>query len=137
PFLRELNMEIACGISYTISPRHTDEYYGEKTKEVAAFKPDVIYLKDQGGLLTIDSLRAILPLMIENANGIPLEIHSHCTTGLAESVYVEAAKLGVRVFHTGIPPLANGSAQPSVIQVAKNLKLLGYQPKIDEERVQR
>ena len=132
PFFKKLGLKIAIALSYTISPRHTDEYYGEKVREVLAFKPDSLYLKDQGGLLTVDRVRTLLPILVQNANGLPVEIHSHCTTGLAPLVYLEALKLGVNTLHTAIPPLANGSGQPSVFNVVANARLLGYRPKIDE-----
>ena len=122
PFFRSLGLQIVIALAYTISPRHTDEYYAQKTREILAFKPDAIYLKDQGGLLTVDRLRTLLPVIVQNANGIPVELHSHCTTGLADLVYMEALKLGVRRLHTGVPPLANGSAQPSVFSVAANAR---------------
>ncbi len=133
PFLKNLGLHVAPAISYTISPRHTDEYYADKTREMVAFKPDSLYLKDQGGLLTVDRLRTLLPVIVQNANGIPVELHSHCTTGLAPLVYLEALKLGVNTLHTSIPPLANGSGQPSVFNVIKNARLLGYSPKVDEK----
>ncbi|WP_026684627.1 hypothetical protein [Heyndrickxia coagulans] len=136
PFLRSLDLEIALALSYTISPRHTDEYYAQKTKELAEMKPDVIYLKDQGGLLTVDRIRTLIPIILENANGIPVELHSHCTTGLADLVYMEALKLGVRTLHTAIPPLADGSSQPSVLNTLKNAKYLGYDSNLDIERIQ-
>jgi oxaloacetate decarboxylase alpha subunit len=132
PFIRGLGIKCACALSYSISPRHTDESYIAKTKALVALKPDVIYLKDQGGLLTVDRIRTLIPAIVDNAGGIPIELHSHCTTGLAPSVYMEALKLGVTVLHTGVPPLADGSAQPSVLNVARNARLLGYAPQIDE-----
>ena len=60
--------------------------------------------------------------IVQNANGVPVELHSHCTTGLAPLVYLEALKLGVRTLHTAVPPLANGSSQPSVFNVASNAR---------------
>jgi oxaloacetate decarboxylase (Na+ extruding) subunit alpha len=136
PFLRSQNLEVVLALSYTVSPRHTDEYYAQKTKELVEMKPDVIYLKDQGGLLTVDRIRTLIPIILENANGIPVELHSHCTTGLAEIVYLEAVKLGVRTLHTGIPPLADGSGQPSVLSTVQNANYLGYQSNLDMERIQ-
>ncbi|MGG3081311.1 hypothetical protein [Heyndrickxia faecalis] len=131
-----MDLEIALALSYTVSPRHTDEYYAQKTKELAEMKPDVIYLKDQGGLLTVDRIRTLIPIILENANGIPVELHSHCTTGLADLVYMEALKLGVRTLHTAIPPLADGSSQPSVLNTLKNAKYLDYDSNLDIERIQ-
>jgi oxaloacetate decarboxylase alpha subunit len=132
PLFRKLDIKVAVAISYTISPRHTDEYYAAKTREVLPFKPDAIYLKDQGGLLTVDRLRTLMPVIIENAGEVPVELHSHCTTGLAPLVYLEALRLGVRTLHTAVPPLAEGSSQPSVFNVAGNARLLGYAPRVDE-----
>jgi oxaloacetate decarboxylase (Na+ extruding) subunit alpha len=132
PVFRNLGIQVAVAISYTISPRHTDEYYADKTREVLAFEPDRIYLKDQGGLLTVDRLRTLLPCIMQNAGDVPVELHSHCTTGLAPLVYLEALKLGVRTLHTAVPPLADGSSQPSIFNVAGNARLLGYQPHVDE-----
>ena len=131
PLFKGLGLKIAIAISYTISPRHTDEYYAQKTREILPFKPDSIYLKDQGGLLTVDRARTLLPVILQNANGVPVELHSHCTTGLASLVYMEALKLGVRTLHTAVPPLAEGSSQPSVFNVADNARLMGYTPNVD------
>ncbi len=133
PMFRDLGLKVVIAISYTVSPRHTDEYYAQKTREILPFKPDAIYLKDQGGLLTVDRLRTLLPAIVQNAAGVPVELHSHCTTGLADLVYLEALKLGVRTLHAAVPPLANGSGQPSVLNVARNARLMGYSPRIDEK----
>ena len=133
PVFRGLGLQIVIAISYTISPRHSDAYYAQKTREMVAFKPEAIYLKDQGGLLTVDRARTLLPVILQNAAEVPVELHSHCTTGLAGLVYLEALKLGVRTLHTAVPPLANGSSQPSVFSVARNARLMGYSPRIDEK----
>jgi oxaloacetate decarboxylase alpha subunit len=133
PMLKDLGIQVVLALAYTISPRHTDQYYAEKTRELVTLKPDAIYLKDQGGLLTVDRIRTLLPVILENAQGIPVEVHSHCTTGMADQVYMEALKLGVRTLHTAVPPLANGSSQPSIFTVASNARHLGYSPSVNEQ----
>ena len=137
PMFRNLGLQVSLAISFSISPRHTDEYYAQKTREVVAFKPDMIYLKDQGGLLTMDRIRTLFPVIKENANGVPVELHSHCTTGLAPLVYLEALKLGASVLHTAVPPLANGASQPSIFNVASNARLMGYPTGVDESIVRK
>ncbi len=132
PRYKELGFQTCIGVSFTISPRHTDDLFAEKTRAAAAFAPDALYLKDQGGLLTVDRIRTLVPRMLEAAGDIPLELHSHCTTGLAPAVYAKAMRLGIRYLHTGIPPAADGSAQPSVLDVAHNARVLGLSPVIDE-----
>ncbi|WP_236795504.1 hypothetical protein [Amycolatopsis sp. GM8] len=135
PFMRAHGFQIALALSYTISPRHTDDVFAEKARQAVAFAPDALYLKDQGGLLTVDRIRELAPLLLNLAGDIPVELHSHCTTGLAPSVYAEAMKLGIRYLHTGVPPASDGSAQPSVLDTARNARALGFNPVVDEELV--
>ncbi len=131
-FAREVSLKVSLPLIYSYSPKHTDEYYARRTRDAARLKPDTIYLKDSGGLLTPDRARTVIPAMIEAAGGIPFELHSHCTTGLAPLCYLEAVKAGCRTLHTAIPPLANGSSQPSILNVIRNLKFLGYESEVSE-----
>jgi oxaloacetate decarboxylase alpha subunit len=121
-------------LSYSISPVHTDEYYARKTQEITSC-PDVdtLYLKDQGGLLTPERVKTLVPAIQANLNGRPLEIHTHCNTGLGPLVYLEAIRLGINTLHTGVPPLANGTAQPSIFNILKNTKHMGYSANLNEE----
>ncbi len=134
--LREIGMETIVNLIYSVSPRHTDEYYAEKARAAAAIRPYRICFKDVGGLLTPERTRTLIPIILENAGDVPVEFHAHCNNGLAPICYLEAVKLGIRTLHTAIPPLANGSSQPSIFNVAKNLRALGYTPVVNEEEVQ-
>jgi oxaloacetate decarboxylase alpha subunit len=121
-------------MAYTLSPIHTDALFAQKAKElIDECKVDAIMLKDAGGLLTVDRIRTIVPaLRAVMPKGMPLEIHSHCVTGLAPLVYIESVKLGVDQIHTSIAPLANGEAQPATQSMARNLRDLGYTVNIDD-----
>lgn len=132
PKLQGMGYQVAIALSYSISPRHTDEDYAAKAAAVAALKPDRIYLKDQSGLLTVERLRTLIPIITSAAGTIPVELHAHCSTGLAPSVYAEAMRLGVGVLHCGIPPLSDGTAQPSALDVARNARLAGHNVSLDE-----
>jgi oxaloacetate decarboxylase alpha subunit len=81
--------------------------------------------------LTPERARTLIPVILKAAGKIPVEFHAHCNSGQAPLNYLEGVKLGMRILHTGTPPLANGSAQPSIFNVASNLKALGYTPAID------
>ena len=85
------------------------------------------------GLLTPERVRTLVPVVLKCAGDIPVELHSHCTTGLGPLVALEAVRLGIRIVNTGVPPLADGSALPSIFNVAHNLRALGYKPIINEE----
>ena len=134
-FAKDAGLKVCLALVYSLSPKHTDEHYAQKARDAAKLNIDAIYLKDPGGLLTPERMQTLIPVILNNINGIPLELHSHCTTGLAPLCYLEAAKLGVKTFHTAIPPLANGSAQPSVLNVASNARFLGYTPAIDLDAI--
>jgi len=134
-FAKGAGLKVAMGLVFSISPKHTDEHYAQKVQDAAKLNVDMIYLKDSGGLLTPERVRTIIPVFLQNSNGIPVALHSHCTTGLAPMVYLEAIKLGIDTVYTAIPPLANGPSQPSVFNITRNLKHLGYTPTIDEEAI--
>ena len=134
-FATDAGMQVALALTYSISPKHTDEYYAQKTRDAVALKVPIIFLKDPGGLLTPERVQTLVPAILTNAGSTPVELHSHCTTGLAPLCYLEAVKLGIRTLHTGIPPLANGSSQPSVLNMADNLRRLGYAPRVDAAAV--
>lgn len=130
--------EVVVALSFSISPVHTDEYYAEKSRQIAKC-PDVdtLYIKDQGGLLTPERIHSLVPAICQNSLGKPLEIHSHCNTGLAPICYLEAVRLGIEVLHTAVPPLAYGSSLPSIFNILMNLQHLGYKINIDTEALQR
>jgi oxaloacetate decarboxylase alpha subunit len=129
--LKRTGMETVANLIYSVSPRHTDEYYAQKAREAAAIKPFRICFKDVGGLLTPERARTLIPLVLEGAGDVPVEFHAHCNSGQAPLCYLEGVRLGIRVLHTAVPPLANGSGQPSVFNIAQNLRALGYTPAVD------
>ena len=115
------------------SPVHTDELFAQKTKElIERAQVDSIMLKDSCGLLTPDRIRTLVPAMKKVMGKIPLELHSHCLTGLAPLVYLEGVKLGVDQVHTSIAPLANGEAQPATQTIVRNLRDMGYTLNVDD-----
>ncbi|HWH77488.1 MAG TPA: hypothetical protein VNT76_08955 [Candidatus Binatus sp.] len=129
--LQELGMEVIVNVIYSVSPRHTDDYFATRARQAAAIKPYRICFKDVAGLLTPERTRTLIPLIKQNIGDIPLEFHAHCNNGMAPFNYLEALKLGVDILHTAIPPLANGSGQPSIFNVAQNAAALGFTPLVD------
>ncbi|MEM4450520.1 MAG: biotin carboxyl carrier protein [Nitrososphaerota archaeon] len=114
--------EVVIALCFTISPVHTDEFYAKVARELAASPHvDTIYIKDQGGLLTPERVRTLVPAVKKAIGEKCLEFHSHCNTGLAPICYLEAIRLGVDVVHTACPPLANGTSQPSIFNILHNI----------------
>jgi oxaloacetate decarboxylase alpha subunit len=130
---RNAGLKPIINLIFSISPKHSDEYYAQKARDVARLDVACICLKDPGGLLTPERTRTLVPVVLENANGIPVEFHTHCTMGLGTQCCLEAIKLGIKTVDAAIPPLADSSSNPSVFNVARNARALGYAPAIDEE----
>lgn len=133
---RKLGVKTFGAISYCLSPVHTDALYVKTAKDlVKRGKIDALWLKDAGGLLTVDRIRTLVPAVKKAIGDIPLELHSHCLTGLAPLVYLEGIQAGADRVHASIAPLANGNAQPSVQFCAKNLRALGFKVDVDDKLI--
>jgi oxaloacetate decarboxylase alpha subunit len=128
-----VGLRVILNLIYSVSPKHTDDYYAERTRQAASLKPYRLCLKDPGGLLTPERMQTLVPIIFKRAGGIPVELHTHCTTGLGPLCCIEAMKLGMRSLNTALPPLADDSSNPSLFNVAKNARALGYATAIDEE----
>ena len=128
-----VGLRVILNLIYSVSPKHTDDYFAERTRQAASLKPYRLCLKDPGGLLTPERMQTLVPIIFKNAGGIPVELHTHCTTGLGPLCCIEAMKLGMRSINTALPPLADDSSNPSLFNVAKNARALGYATAIDEE----
>jgi len=130
---KRVGLKTILNVIYSISPKHTDDYFVERAREAAKLDVARICFKDPGGLLTPESTRRLVPLILRETKGIPLEFHTHCNTGLGSLCCLEAIKLGVTSINTAIPPLAEGSSNPSIFNVAMNARALGFATSIDEE----
>jgi len=129
---REAGLDPIVNIIYSVSPKHTDAYFAERARQAATLGVPRLCFKDPGGLLTPERTRTLVPLIMENIRGIPLEFHTHCTTGLGPLCCVEAIEQGIRVVNTALPPLANGSSNPSLFNVVSNARALGYVTAVDD-----
>jgi oxaloacetate decarboxylase alpha subunit len=130
-------MKVKIPLVFCESPVHTDEYYATRTAQLRKqLKPDAVYIKDANGVITPERVKTLVPAIRKQLEGMPLELHSHCTTGLAPLAYLEAIKLGVKTLHTAVPPLANGASQPSIENIVRNATRLGFTPRIDGKAVE-
>jgi oxaloacetate decarboxylase alpha subunit len=126
--------EVVIGLTYSISDVHTHEYYAQRAAALADC-PDMdrLYLKDPGGLLTVDAVRELAPHFVTAAGDRPVELHSHCTVGMASIVYVEGVKAGFQIVHTASGPLSRGTSQPEVVSTMRNLEANGFAHDLDLE----
>jgi oxaloacetate decarboxylase alpha subunit len=125
--------DVGAALVFCESPVHTDDLYVSKTKElIERVGITHVMLKDSGGLLTPERVRALVPKLKAAMGGIPLELHTHCMTGLGPLVYLAGVEAGADVVQTATAPLANGASQPATQTIIRNLRQSGYRVDVDD-----
>jgi oxaloacetate decarboxylase (Na+ extruding) subunit alpha len=98
-------------VSYTISPVHTNDMFVQLGKEIEQMGADSFCIKDMAGLLdpygTYEMVKEL-----KSKLSIPVELHTHATSGLGSMTYMKAAEAGVDIIDTAISPFAEGTSQP-------------------------
>jgi oxaloacetate decarboxylase alpha subunit len=117
-------------ISYTISPVHTNEVFIELSKSLESMGADSICIKDMAGLLDPFNTYKLVK-DIKSAIKIPLELHTHATSGMGSMSYLKAAEAGVDIIDTAISPFGEGSSQPSTEPMVAALKGTEYDTGMD------
>jgi oxaloacetate decarboxylase alpha subunit len=124
--------EVVIGLTYSVSPVHTDAFYASRARAMGdCADVDRLYLKDPGGLVTVERLRELAPLFLEGFARGPVELHSHGTIGLAPQTYMEGARLGFGTLHTAVAPVANGTSNPAAETTLRNLEATGLRHALD------
>ena len=126
--------QVIGALVYSISPIHDDAHYAAAARTLAA-SPDIdsLYIKDPGGLLTPQRARTLIPAILAEIGDKPLELHNHCTIGLAEPACLEAADLGVVAVQCASGGAADGTSNPPITRMIANLKAMGHTVAIDED----
>lgn len=99
-------------ISFTVSPVHTIDSFIVLAKDMVSMGADSICIKDMSGLLTPYTAFDLVKGLKSSVN-VPIEVHSHCTSGLADMTYMKAIEAGVDIIDTAISPFALGTSQPA------------------------
>ena len=112
-------------ISYTTSEVHTVEYFVEFAKTIETMGAHSLCVKDMAGILT-PATATELVTKLKTAIKIPIEIHTHATSGVSEMTYLSAIDAGADIIDTAISPFAGGTSQPATESLAIVLEELGY-----------
>lgn len=117
-------------VVYTTSPVHNIEHYVNTAKKLEEMGADSLCLKDMAGLLTPYETYDLIKALKENVD-LPIQLHSHCTTGLASMTYLKAIEAGVDVVDTALSALGGGSSQPPTESLVATLRGTEYDPELD------
>ena len=124
---------IASGaISYTTSPVHTHEKYVEMVKELKEMGASTICIKDMAGIMGPKEAYDLVSA-IKDAVDMPIDLHTHSTTGLAFMTYLKAVEAGVDIIDTAISPFSGGTSQPATETMAYALRQLGYEVELNDD----
>ncbi|MFK4566797.1 oxaloacetate decarboxylase subunit alpha [Enterococcus sp. UD-01] len=121
-------------ISYTTSDFHTIDYFVGLTTELEKMGADSICIKDMAGILTPDDAYRLVT-EIKNKIQVPLEVHTHATSGIAEMTYLKAVEAGADIIDTAISSFSGGTSQPATESMALALENLGYDTHLKMEKV--
>ena len=124
---------IASGtLSYTTSPVHNHKKYVEMVKELKEMGASTICIKDMAGIMGPQEAYDLVSA-IKDAVDMPIDLHTHSTTGLAFMTYLKAVEAGCDIIDTAISPMSGGTSQPATETLAYALRQLGYQVDINDE----
>ncbi len=119
-------------ISYTTSPVHTQQNYVKLVKELKEMGVGSICIKDMAGIMGPKEAYDLVSA-IKDAVDLPVDLHTHSTTGLAFMTYLKAVEAGADIIDTAISPFSGGTSQPATETMAYALRELGYTVNLDDK----
>ncbi|MDR0424010.1 MAG: oxaloacetate decarboxylase subunit alpha [Clostridiales Family XIII bacterium] len=117
-------------VSYTISPVHTNEVFIKLGREIEGMGADSFCIKDMAGLLDPYNVYGLVK-ELKAALKIPVEIHTHATSGLGSMTYMKAVEAGADIIDTAVSPFAEGSSQPSTESMVYAFRGTEYDTGVD------
>ena len=116
---------VQAAISYTTGPVYTIEYYTEYARQLEEMGAHSICVKDMAGLLKPFDAYDLVKALKETVK-IPIQLHTHYTSGLASMTLLKAIEAGVDVVDTAISPMAMGTSQPPTESIVATLEGTQY-----------
>jgi pyruvate carboxylase subunit B len=129
---KKMDKHVQGGISYTISPVHNNDLFAQFAVKLAELGCDSICIKDMAGLITPKNAYDLIRAVKKEVN-LPINLHTHCTSGMAQMSYFHACQAGVDILDTAMSPLSGGSSQPATESLVASLQGTPYDTGLDLE----
>ena len=120
-FVKREGGHVQASICYTLSPYHNNEKFVEKAKTLYSLDADSICIKDMAGLISPEAA-SDLTTRLKDEIDIPIQLHSHYTSGMASMAYLKASDAGVDVVDCAISSLSLATSQPATESMVEALK---------------
>lgn len=121
-------------LSYTLGDAYTLDYWMKKAKGVEEMGANSICIKDMSGLL-IPKAATELVSALKSATDLPIEIHTHYTSGVASMTLMKAVEAGADIIDTAISPFALGTSQPATEVMVEAFKDTPYDTGLDLDKL--
>ena len=128
---KKYGAHLQIALSYTTSPVHSIDYYVDLAKKAENMGADSICVKDMSGILLPDVAYQLIKALKHTVD-IPINFHTHATSGLAPISYQKAIEAGVDIVDTALSPLSGGTSQVATEAIAT---LLGKDNPLDMEKL--
>ena len=119
-------------LSYTLGDAYTLDYWVDMAKRIEDMGADSICIKDMAGLL-VPYKATELVTALKSATKLPIQLHTHYTSGVASMTYMKAVEAGCDIIDTAISPFSMGTSQPATEVMAETFKGTPYDPGFDQE----
>ena len=119
-------------LSYTLGDAYTLEYWTDIAKRIEDMGADSICIKDMAGLLLPNKATELVTALKETVK-IPIDLHTHYTSGVASMTYLKAVEAGVDIIDTAMSPFALGTSQPATEVMVETFKDTPYDTGFDQK----
>lgn len=123
--------EAQVAMSYTIGDAYTLDYWVDLAKRIEDMGANSICVKDMAGLLLPYEATELVTALKENVS-IPIEMHTHYTSGVGSMSYLKAVEAGADIIDTAISPFALGTSQPATEVMVETFKGTPYDTGLDQ-----
>ena len=118
-------------LSYTLGDAYTLDYWKDMAKRIEDMGADSICIKDMAGLLVPVKATELVQALKEGTK-LPIQLHTHYTSGVASMTYMKAVEAGCDIIDTAMSPLSMGTSQPATEVMAKAFEGTPYDPGFDQ-----
>ena len=112
-------------LSYTLGDAYTLDYWKDIAKRIEDMGADSLCIKDMAGLLTPYAAEELVTALKESTS-LPIDLHTHYTSGVASMTYLKAVEAGCDIIDTAISPFALGTSQPATEVMVETFKGTPY-----------
>ncbi|MGN0853332.1 MAG: pyruvate carboxylase subunit B [Kiritimatiellia bacterium] len=122
-------------ICYTTSPVHTVDAYVKLARELQAMGVDSLAIKDMAGILTPGAARELVAALVKNLPEMPIQVHSHMTSGMAAAMYMASVEAGAGCVDCAISTMSGFSSQPPTESIVTILESEGFETGLDQGKL--